>query len=100
MPCTVSNEDARYYEIATNTKKFGRRVTDVAIATEAACRACKLLEEHGAMGSADSFLKKWRANHQEEDTQRLIDERRRKNAKADEAAAKAFIAKRRKDRGE
>src|SRR5690348_1000669 len=92
MPCSLEaweveweRQQAEARRRAENADRFGLDASDARVATEAACRACRLLDSRGLMGEADGFLRRWWAAHQEQD--------RRRAAGAEGESVEAYIAR-------
>lgn len=70
MPCSISDEEARWFEREANKEKYGKRISNAAASTAAACEAGKLLEAAGLLKQASPFLRAWLKVHAQEDQER------------------------------
>jgi len=67
MPCTLSPEEARWYEKEANKKNFEFDGTNIALTTEVACQACRALQKAGLITKQSSLLQTWWKKHKEWD---------------------------------
>lgn len=67
MPCTVSPEEARWYEKEANKKNFKFDGTNAALVIEVACQACQALQKAGLMKEQSKLLQAWWKEHKKWD---------------------------------
>lgn len=71
MPCTVTDEEVKFYERESNKRRFGKEETDEDLLEAVACSACRVLVTVGAIDHAPRFVQLWWEAHQKEDQERI-----------------------------
>ncbi len=70
MPCSISDDEARYYEKEHNEKLYGKRELTSRINATVACELGKLVKEHGLLPHVSDLARKWLGYHEKEDEER------------------------------
>jgi hypothetical protein len=93
MPCTISREEARWYERENNKKLTGRDLDDKALAIAVACAACKGLVNLGRIQDMPGWVQKWWAEHVRKDEEAARERQREARKKQLAAQAKSKLSK-------
>ncbi len=70
MPCSISDDEARYYEKEHNRERYGVSELDARINATVACELGKIIAECGLLSHVSDLACKWLENHALEDEER------------------------------
>lgn len=70
MPCTITREEALFYEKESNWKRFGSRKTDAQVTTMVACDLARVLRAGGTIEDTQVVTRRWVEFHDREDRKR------------------------------
>lgn len=77
MPCTVTDDEIRYYEREANLKRYGLELTNAQVAARVACETITVLRAHEqGWNQLSPLAKAWWEQHERDDAFRAAKAKR------------------------